>query len=141
MEACDPSERRLAEWARLDVTSARAFDPAFSDGMFLVVREPPSGTLTGQIDLHLDRAQVATATLSICVPCRAAILDYVHIVASYRRLGYGRTLVAAALARAPGYRWTALLPDGPVAQSFRARIAMRCVGLPCIHRGDGDVRR
>ncbi|MFI5590131.1 GNAT family N-acetyltransferase [Amycolatopsis sp. NPDC051758] len=141
MEACDPSKRRLAEWAHFDVTSPRAFDPAFGDGLLLVVREPPPGTLAGQIDLHLDRAQVATATLSICVPCRTATLDYVHVVAGYRLLGYGRTLVAAAVARAPAYRWTAPLPDGPVAQSFRARIAMRRAEPPCTHRGDGEVRR
>jgi GNAT superfamily N-acetyltransferase len=141
MEACDPSERRLAEWAHLDVTSPRAFDPTFGDGLLLTVRAPPSGTLAGQIDVHLDGTQVATTTLSICVPCRTATLDYVHVIAGYRRLGFGRTLVVTAVARAPGYRWTAPLPDGPVAKSFRARIAVRRAGPPCIHRGDGDFRR
>ncbi|MEV6639378.1 GNAT family N-acetyltransferase [Amycolatopsis sp. NPDC051371] len=86
-------------------------------------------------------SQVATATLSICVPCWMATLDYVHVAAGHRRLGYGRTLVAAALARAPAYRWTAPLPTGPVAQSFRARIAMRRTGPPCAHRGGDDFRR
>lgn len=133
-EACNPSKRRLAEWAHLDVTSPRAFDPTFGDGLLLIVRAPPPGTLAGQIDLHLAGTKVAAATLSICVPCRAATLDYVHVVADHRRLGYGRTLVAAAVARAPGYRWTAPLPDGPVAQSFRARIAMRRTDAPCRHR-------
>ena len=70
-----------------------------------------------------------------CGRCRTATLDYVHVVAAYRRLGFGRTLVAAAVARAPSYRWTAPLPDGPVAQSFRARIAMRRAGPPCAHAG------
>jgi GNAT superfamily N-acetyltransferase len=97
--------------------------------------------LAGQVDLQLDGTQVASATLSICVPCGTATLDYVHVAAGYRRLGYGRTLVAAAVARAPGYRWTAPLPDGPVAQSFRSRIAMRRAGHPCVHGGDGDFRR
>ncbi|MEU8632746.1 GNAT family N-acetyltransferase [Amycolatopsis sp. NPDC048633] len=141
VEACDPSERRLSEWAHLDITSPRAFDPAFDEGLLLIVRAPPPGTLAGQIDLHLDGTQVATATLSICVPCRAATLDYVNVVASYRRLGYGRTLVTAAAARAPGYQWTAPLPDGPVARSFRARVAMRRAGAPCIQRGEGGFRR
>ncbi|WP_410575579.1 GNAT family N-acetyltransferase [Amycolatopsis sp. cmx-4-61] len=74
-------------------------------------------------------------TASPCASCRTATLDYVHVAAEYRRLGFGRTLVAAAVARAPSFRWTAPLPDGPVAQSFRARIAMRRNGPPCSHRG------
>ncbi len=99
-EACDPAERRLAEWAHLDVTSPRAFDPTFGDGLLLIVRAPPPRTLTCQIALHFDRTLVATVTLSICIPCGATTRDYVHVAAGYRLLGYGRTLVAAALARA-----------------------------------------
>ncbi|WP_086674855.1 GNAT family N-acetyltransferase [Amycolatopsis pretoriensis] len=134
LEGCDPSERRLAEWAHLDVASQQTSDAAVGEGLALLVRPPAAGTLAGRIDLHLDGAQVATATLSICVLCRTATLDYVHVVADYRRLGFGRTLVAAAIARAPSYRWTVPLPTGPVAQSFRARIAMRRADRPCSHR-------
>ncbi|MEU8637689.1 GNAT family N-acetyltransferase [Amycolatopsis sp. NPDC048633] len=141
LEACDPSERRLAEWAHLDIASQRTTAAAVGDGLVIVVRSPAPGTLAGQVALHLDGSQVASATLSICVPCQVATLDYVHVVASYRRLGYGRTLVAAAVTRAPSYRWTAPLPDGPVAQSFRARIAMRRAGSPCIHRGGDEAGR
>ena len=57
-------------------------------------------------------------TASPCVSCRTATLDYVQVAAGFRRFGFGRTLVAAAVARAPSYRWTAPLPDGPVAKSF-----------------------
>jgi GNAT superfamily N-acetyltransferase len=141
LEGCDPAERRLAEWAHLDLASPRTVETVADDGLALVVRPPAAGSLTGQLDLRLDGSQVATATLSICVPCRAATLDYVHVVAGHRRLGYGRTLVAAAVARAPAYRWTAALPDGPVARSFRARIAMRRAGPPCFHRGGDNVSR
>lgn len=70
-----------------------------------------------------------------------ATLDYVHVAAEYRCLGFGRTLVAAAVARAPSYRWTAPLPEGLVAQSFRARIAMRQPGQRCIHAGAVDLTR
>ncbi|WP_439381596.1 GNAT family N-acetyltransferase [Amycolatopsis lexingtonensis] len=106
----------------------------------MVVHQPPAGTISGRLELRLDGREVATATASNCSSCRAATLDYVHVTAEHRRLGYGRTLVAAVVARAPGYRWTAPLPSGPVASSFRARIAMRRAGPPCLHAGAADLR-
>lgn len=133
LEGCDSAARRLAEWADLDVTNQYPPAPAPDTGLVLVAHPPAEGTSTGRIELHLDGVQVATVTLSTCAPCRTATLDYVHVPAEYRRLGYGRTLVAAAVARAPLYRWAAPLPDGPVAQSFRARIAMRRPEPPCVH--------
>ncbi|SEF38378.1 Acetyltransferase (GNAT) family protein [Amycolatopsis pretoriensis] len=134
-EVCDPEARRLAEWALLDVTAQHAPDAAPGGGLVLVAYPPATGTLVGRIALHLDGTEVGTVTASPCGRCRMATLDYVHVAAEYRRLGFGRTLVAAAVARAPSYRWTAPLPDGPVAQSFRARIAMRRAGLSCVHAG------
>ncbi|MET8845976.1 hypothetical protein [Amycolatopsis sp. NPDC004625] len=80
-------------------------------------------------------------TASLCASCRTATLDYVHVAAEFRRLGFGRTLVARAVARAPSYRWTAPLPAGPVAQLFRARIAMRRPGQRCVHVGPADLMR
>ncbi|WP_276209772.1 GNAT family N-acetyltransferase [Amycolatopsis vastitatis] len=97
--------------------------------------------MAGRIELHLDRTEVGAVTASLCASCRTATLDYVHVAAEYRRLGFGRALVAAAVARAPSYRWTAPLPDGPVAQSFRARIAMRRPGQRCVHAGAVDLTR
>ncbi|MGW5744541.1 GNAT family N-acetyltransferase [Amycolatopsis sp. NPDC003861] len=93
------------------------------------------------MELHLDGTEVGAVTASPCASCRTATLDYVHVAAEYRRLGFGRTLVAAVVARAPSYRWTAPLPNGPVAQSFRARIAMRRADLPCVHADLVERRR
>ncbi|QKV81138.1 GNAT family N-acetyltransferase [Amycolatopsis sp. Hca4] len=132
-EACEPGARRLAEWAHLDATSQHAADAAPGDGLVLVAHPPPAGTMAGRIELRLDGTEVGRVTVTTCTPCQAATLDYVHVGAEYRRLGFGRTLVAAAVARAPSYRWAAPLPDGPVAQSFRARIAMHRTAQPCIH--------
>jgi len=134
-EGCEPAARRLAEWAHLDVMVQHAPGAAPVDGLVLVAYPPAGGTLAGRIELHLDGAEVGVVTASPCASCRTATLDYVHVAAGCRRLGFGRTLVAAAVARAPSYRWTAPLPDGPVAKSFRARIAMRRNGPPCGHRG------
>ncbi len=132
-EGCDPAARRLAEWAHLDVTVQHASDADPGDGLVLVAHPPAAGTLAGRIELRLDGAEVGVVTASPCASCQTATLDYVHVAAEYRRLGFGRTLVAAAIAREPSYRWTAPLPEGPVAQSFRARIAMRRNGPPCDH--------
>ncbi|WIV57995.1 GNAT family N-acetyltransferase [Amycolatopsis nalaikhensis] len=140
-EGCDPGARRLAEWAHLDVTVQYEPDTAPGDGLVLVAHAPVAGTRAGRIELRLDGTEVGTVTASPCVSCRTATLDYVHVAAEYRRLGFGRTLVAAAVARAPSYRWTAPLPDGPVAQSFRARIAMRRPGQPCAHAGKAGLTR
>ncbi len=107
----------------------------------MVVHQPQAGTLSGRFELRLDGREVATATVSICASCRMATLGYVHVAAEHRRLGFGRTLVTGGAARAPTYRWTASLPSGPVAQSFRARIAMSRAGAPCIHTGAADLRR
>lgn len=132
-EGCEPGARRLAEWAHLDVSVQYEPGAAPGDGLVLVAYAPVAETRAGRIELHLDGTEIGAVTASPCVSCRAATLDYVHVAADYRRLGFGRTLVAAAVARAPSYRWTAPLPDGPVAKSFRARIAMRRNGSPCHH--------
>jgi GNAT superfamily N-acetyltransferase len=89
---------------------------------------------TGRIKLQLDGAVAGTATFTCCPACRTATLGYVHVVARYRRLGYGRTLAAAARERVPDYRWSAPLPDGVVAQAFRSRIPYLPGEPPCVHR-------
>lgn len=100
----------------------------------LVAHPPRGGALTGRIELVLDGTAIATLTLTCCLDCRVASLDYIHVVAGYRRLGYGRTLVAAAHARTTGYRRTAPLPDGPAAQAFRARISYPHPEASCVHQ-------
>jgi GNAT superfamily N-acetyltransferase len=134
IEALDPAERRLAEWAHLDITAQHPPDTAPQQGLVLVAHPPPGRDLTGRIELVLDGAVVGTLALTCCPACRVATLDYVSVVAGYRRLGYGRTLVAAAHARTTGYRRTAPLPDGAVAQAFRARISYPSPGPLCVHR-------
>ncbi|MFI5593600.1 GNAT family N-acetyltransferase [Amycolatopsis sp. NPDC051758] len=141
IEALDLAERRLAEWAHLDITTQHPPDTTPQQGLVLVAHPPPAGTLTGRIELVLDGTAVATLTLTCCTACRIATLDYVHVAAGYRRLGYGRTLVAAAHARTTGYRRTAPLPDGAVAQAFRARISYPSPGQLCLHRQPRDTGR
>ncbi|WP_372672728.1 hypothetical protein [Amycolatopsis kentuckyensis] len=134
VEACDPNERRLSEWAQLDVTVRHPPATAPQQGLVLVAHPAAAGAEPQRIELHLDGTVVATATVNCCAACLTSTLDYVHVVAGYRRLGYGRTLVAAAHAGAPEYRWTAPLPEGVVAQAFRARISYPKTGAPCVHQ-------
>ncbi|SEB46837.1 Acetyltransferase (GNAT) family protein [Amycolatopsis tolypomycina] len=134
VEACDPSERHLSEWAHLDVAVQHRPDAAPQQGLVLVAHPAASDTVIDRIELRLDGAVVGTVTFTCCPACRTATLGYVHVVAGYRRLGYGRTLVAAARECLPEYRWTAPLPDGVVAQAFRARIPYPPAGPPCVHR-------
>jgi GNAT superfamily N-acetyltransferase len=99
-EGCEPAARRLAEWAHLDVTVQHAPGTAPGDGLVLIAHPPAAGTLAGRIALYLDGTEVGAVTASPCASCRTATLDYVHVAADYRRLGFGRTLVAAAVAPA-----------------------------------------
>ncbi|WIV60724.1 GNAT family N-acetyltransferase [Amycolatopsis nalaikhensis] len=139
IEARDQAERRLSEWAHLDTAIQYPPDAAPQQGLVLVVRPPGADTLTGHIELRLDGAVTGTATITCCTSCRSATLDYVQVAAGYRRLGYGRTLVAVARARMPGYTWTAPLPEGGVAQAFRARLPYPRAAPACVHRRDGSV--
>jgi GNAT superfamily N-acetyltransferase len=79
---------------------------------------PTAGALTGRIELRLDNSPVGIATMTCCPACRTAVLDNVHVTAEYRRLGYGRALIAAARVRMPGYTWTTPMPNGGSAQAF-----------------------
>jgi len=140
VEACDPGERRLAEWAQLDITVRHPPTAAPPQGLVLVADLPANAAVTSRIELQLDGAVVGTATFICCPACRSATLGYVHVVAGYRRLGYGRTLVAATRECLPEYSWTAPLPDGVVAQAFRSRIPYPPAGLPCVHQSSSHDR-
>ncbi len=118
IEARQPHQRRLAEWAHLDITAQYPADTALEHGLALAAHPPAAGALTGRIELRLDNSPVGIVTITCCPACRTAVLDYVQVTAEYRRLGYGRALVAAARVRMPGYTWTAPLPIGGIAQAF-----------------------
>jgi hypothetical protein len=43
LEGCDPAERRLAEWAHLDVTRPHVLEAAVGEGLPLAVRRRRTG--------------------------------------------------------------------------------------------------
>ncbi|MFC0438088.1 GNAT family N-acetyltransferase [Kutzneria buriramensis] len=134
LETCSPNARRRAEWAHLDITRQHPADTAPTGGLVLVALPPAVGAMTGHIELRLDAVTVGAATLTCCLSCRTGSLDDVHVVPERRRLGYGRTLVTAALARAPAYTWTAPVPASTTGRAFRTRIEVPRAGAVCPHR-------
>jgi hypothetical protein len=133
LEGLAPHARRKGEWAHLDIARQHPPETAPTDGLVLVTIPPPAESSTGKVELRLDGTAVGAATLSFCGACRKATFDYVHIDAAYRQLGYRRTVVQAALARAPGYASTAPLPEGAIAQAFRSRISLSRSVQVCVH--------
>jgi hypothetical protein len=106
VELDDPPQQCRAEWAYID-TSVRydaATAPAF--GLVLLVEPPPRRGGKGHLRLRLDGATVATIDLALCGSCRRGTIHAAHVDKWYRRLGYGRTLVAAALTLQPTFTWT-----------------------------------
>src|SRR4051812_38227613 len=83
IEAREPHQRRLAEWAHLDITTQHPPDTAPEHGLVLATHPPTAGALTGRIELRLDNSPVATVTITYCPACRTAILDYIHVAAEY----------------------------------------------------------
>lgn len=134
LETCTPTARRRAEWAHLDITRQHLADAEPTGGLVLVALTPATKTMIGRIELRLEGATVGAATLTCCLSCRTGTLDDVHVTADHRLLGYGRTLVAAAFARAPAYTWTAPIPGNTSGRAFRTRIDVPRAGAACAHR-------
>ncbi|OLF16172.1 hypothetical protein BU204_18330 [Actinophytocola xanthii] len=93
----------------------------------VLVRVPPAVRAgVGQLRMRLDGVVVADADLAVCAPCRRAVLEQVRVDEAHRRLGYGRVLVAAALAVAPpgqGYDWsTTTVLNSPATRAFWAAV-------------------
>ncbi|HET6502278.1 MAG TPA: GNAT family N-acetyltransferase [Amycolatopsis sp.] len=117
-----------ATWCLLDPTRQPAAEAAPERGLTLVRFPPARRAGIGRIELQLNGQTVGEVSLAACGPCRRAVLTGIRVddvPVNYRRLGYGRVLVAAALARAPAarYRWsTTALRDTVEARAFWAAV-------------------
>lgn len=124
----------VATWCLIDPARQFALPSAPERGLVLVVIPPVERGATGRIELRLSGQAVAEVCLAACGPCRRAVITALDVEAARRRLGYGRVLVAAALARAPQarYRWsTAPLPDTVEACAFWSAVGFPgTVGKP-----------
>lgn len=91
----------------------------------LVAVPPPARGGVGRITVHVRQHAIGDIDIAVCGPCRRACLEQIRVEEKYRRLGFGRLLLAAALARLPPehYRWsTTKLEDTIEAKSFWARV-------------------
>ena len=113
----------LASWCLVDATRQYSQADAPRDGLAIVRISPsvPRGGV-GQLQLRIEGDAVGDLDLAVCSPCKRAVLDQVRVDESRRRFGYGRVLVAAALALAPPpvYSWstTNVRHDDVIARAF-----------------------
>jgi GNAT superfamily N-acetyltransferase len=132
VEHHDPPAPALAEWSYVD-TSVRYSAAAAPDfGLVLVVDPPSSPGGTGYVHFRLDGSVIATIDVVLCGSCRRGTVQSVRVEQRYRRLGYARTLVAAALTLQPRYTWVAKSDSGTVA----SKAFWTTTGLPKLRPED-----
>ncbi|MFC4852863.1 hypothetical protein [Actinophytocola glycyrrhizae] len=122
--ACHALGDPLATWCLVD--PARQYDAgtAPSSGLVLVRTPPPLRGGVGQLSLRIDGETQADVDLAICGPCKRGVIE--HVRTDIPRRGYGRVLIAAALALAAPteYLWsTTRIADDPVTRAFWAGIS------------------
>ena len=97
------------EWALIDPEyDQHTAEQARGRGLELVVIAPAVAAAPGRIELRVDGQPRSAVEVSLCGQDRTGVLGTVHTDEPYRRLGYGRVLVLAALARGPGYTWSTM---------------------------------
>jgi GNAT superfamily N-acetyltransferase len=90
----------------------------------VVVSPPVARGGVGHLVLQVNRHPVGDIDLALCGPCQVGLIHHLRVDPEHRRRGYGRALLAAALARGPAYRWsTTAVDDTAVARAFWAAVA------------------
>lgn len=75
----------------------------------------------GQIVLQLRSQQIGGLDLWLCGVDQRGVIGPVRVETAYRRRGFGTVLIAAALARGAGYRWsTTAIAESVTARAFCA---------------------
>ncbi|HEX6360867.1 GNAT family N-acetyltransferase [Actinophytocola sp.] len=124
-EACWALHDERASWCLVDPAVQHQADtaPAYRLALVRIPPDEPRGGI-GQLQLQPDGDVRGDVDLAVCGPCRRAVLEQIRVDPAYRRHGYGRVLIAAALTLAPGYDWstTTVDWDDPVARAFWAAI-------------------
>lgn len=114
---------RPGAWATIDPARQATPDTATGDGLELVAIPPAQRAGVGQIEIHLRRAVLGDIDLSLCRVEQRAVIEHIRVDETYRRYGFGRVLVAAALARAPRYHWSSTEITTDHARAFWAAVA------------------
>lgn len=100
------------------VRAGRANGCSTGAGVEVVAVPPVVEHAPGRLELHLDGRAVAEVDVSLCGVCRVGVIEHVRVEPTFRRRGFGRRVVAAALACGPGYRWSTTEVTGHQAQRF-----------------------
>ncbi|QXV63541.1 hypothetical protein CVV72_40995 (plasmid) [Amycolatopsis sp. TNS106] len=113
---------RLPRWSWLEVDLRfRDEAPTTSAALWLAARPPLVRGGVGQIMLQLWGTTIADLDVQMCGPCRVGVVEQIRVDTEYLRRGIGTVLLAAALVRGRGYRWsTTTIDDTVTARAFWA---------------------
>lgn len=133
-----------ATWDEVDHLRLGAEHPPTHAKLLLDIVRPPVRAGVGQIVAKLDGVAIADIDLRMCAVDERGVIEHVRVDDGYRRRGLGTILVAAALARAPGFRWSTMevdkgLPARAFWASLRPAVPLQ-IGEPvrCSHMREAD---
>ncbi|TKG61504.1 GNAT family N-acetyltransferase [Prauserella endophytica] len=134
--ACHAHDPAISTWCIVDPGyQQRRAEQTDGLGVEIVAIPPehhPAGV--GRIEIRLNGRAVGDIDLALCAQCQAGIIEHIRVdPPPHRRRGFGRVLLAAALSRGRGYRWsTTAIEDTDSAHQFWKAVsdpALR-LGLP-----------
>ena len=123
--ACSDLRDSRSRWCLMDPAKQHTAESVPPSGLVLVRLPPPVPGQGRHLQLRLDGVPLGDLDLCMCGPCRRAVLERVRVDEQRTRRGYGRIVVAAALALAPPdtYRWSPTAIEGtPEARAFWAGV-------------------
>lgn len=129
---CRTGGEPVHEWVLIDPVYELVSDAGVAGiGMEIVAVPPDVDAGPGRLELRVDGRARASAEVALCSLDRTGVVVHVRTDEPFRRLGYGRALVLAALARGPGYSWsTTAIESTTVAAGFAVTIPIERVGEP-----------
>ena len=133
-----------ATWDEIDHLRLGSEHPPTHAKLLLDIARPPVRAGVGQIIAKLDGVPIADIDLRMCSVDERGVIEHVRVDEAFLRRGLGTVLVAAALARGPGYIWSTTAVDEAVeARAFWARLRPSvplAIGEPfyCSHMREAD---
>jgi GNAT superfamily N-acetyltransferase len=141
---CLELELPRATWDEIDHLRLGNEAPPTQTKLLLDIARPPVRAGVGQIVAKLDGVPIADVDLRMCPVDERGVIEHVRVDEQFLRRGLGTVLVAAALARGPGYTWSTTAVDKAVAArafwaTFRPAVPL-AIGEPfyCSHMREAD---